>query len=340
MAPPKVLSVEIKEADVRTSAIQIMHTMQKIRTEMFAHTPENEQLSLSERISPERKNEYLHLAYRLGSCIDGLKEGDFTEELRSITEALNSNPNLFSYDPLLESSNNFNQEFISSLNRALIFLTQDDFRGLIDKHHLLNGIKYLGSKDDSLENRLICYDTILPLSQQCSSNSTSTSEQKLEFEVHNYHGLLEKIAMIKISEEGEKNLVWELQNHHTQGRYFLRELKEKIITEGVDITKMPLETNLIKPKNVLILQNLLECSPYKKLSTIIFADKKRYVITLISNYISPESIGSIYSKLESGKSRKECLAEIVRQTKSLHTHFSAFYNEQKIDDLSCFGRNK
>jgi len=82
---------------------------------------------------------------------------------------LDRNPALFAYDYLQDGFwRESEPEFTRSLDNIVISLEEDDFADLEDKHHLLNALKYLGSKDEELKKRLEIYDTILLKSSNIS----------------------------------------------------------------------------------------------------------------------------------------------------------------------------
>ena len=150
---PKVVVLELEDKDVEGDVISVLNSMETIRREEL----------VSNRIGDNKKNEYLHLAVRLASGIEALADEKTLGKMDFVVKQLDRNPALMAYDYLQDGFwRESEPEFTRSLDQLLIGLKQDSFSGLEDKHHLLNALKYLGSKDEELKKRLEIYDTILP----------------------------------------------------------------------------------------------------------------------------------------------------------------------------------
>ncbi|MFC1698218.1 hypothetical protein ACFL1H_07795 [Nanoarchaeota archaeon] len=154
---PPVISIELEEEDVQEDLNNILTAMEHLRQEQ-----------LQNNIIPEdRKEEYLHLAFRLSSAIEGLidvsTDINLINDMETVVKSLEENTALLNYDYLQNDYWNEEQpEFSKKLDSILIRLKQDDFTDLSEKHHIINGLKYLASKDEPLEKRLEIYDTITP----------------------------------------------------------------------------------------------------------------------------------------------------------------------------------
>ena len=148
------VDIEFSEGDVNGNMAKITEVMERLRREGQA----------TGELSYEKKNEYLHLAYRLASCIEALSDKEMVEKMNEVVKQFDKSSLFFAYD---FAQDNFwrenEQEFSKNLDRIVIGLAGDNFSGLEDKHHILNALKYLGSANEPLEKRLEVYDTILPV---------------------------------------------------------------------------------------------------------------------------------------------------------------------------------
>src|SRR3989344_5633272 len=179
----KVVVLELEDKDVEGDVISVLNSMETIRREEL----------VSNRIGDNKKNEYMHLAVRLASGIEALADEKTLEKMDFVVKQLDRNPALMAYDYLQDGFwRESEPEFTRSLDQLLIGLKGDSFSGLEDKHHLLNALKYLGSKDEELKKRLEIYDTILPF------NTPSMEQNRKLFE-----GELKRLRIESIQEQDE-----------------------------------------------------------------------------------------------------------------------------------------
>ena len=180
---PKAVILELEDKDVREDFLKVMSAMDRIRKERIS----------DREITREQKNEYLHLAVRLASGIEALADEKTLGKMDFVVKQLDRNPALFAYDYLQDGFwRESEPEFTRSLDNIVISLEEDDFADLEDKHHLLNALKYLGSKDEELKKRLEIYDTILPF------NTPSMEQNRKLFE-----GELKRLRIEGIQEQDE-----------------------------------------------------------------------------------------------------------------------------------------
>ncbi len=168
---PQVITIELEEKDVQQDIVTIINGMEAIRQEQIA----------DRNITEEKKNEYLHLTYRLASAIEGIAEEGLVKNIQKVVDAIEKNPELLCYDYLQDCFwKNAEPEFSFHLDKVLIKLKGDDFSGLQDKHHVVNALKYINSKEEPLEKRLNVYDTILPFNDHASDYNEKLFREELK----------------------------------------------------------------------------------------------------------------------------------------------------------------
>ncbi len=147
------LTIELKEQDLRNDLDAVMKAMSAIRKENLR----------KEKITPETKDEYLHLTYRLASLIERLSDKAMLSNMKTVADHVNKNPALLSYDYSQEEFwQEVEPEFSTSLDSIAIALRGDSFSDIREKHHVLNAIKFLGSADGTPEEKFETYEKILP----------------------------------------------------------------------------------------------------------------------------------------------------------------------------------
>jgi hypothetical protein len=162
--PPKTLDLVLEDTDVRKDMSVIMESMAKIRAEAIQDI----------EIPSAKKDEYLHLAYRLASGLKATLDDSRRQKLNVVASKLDKNPTLLAYDPAQDGHWKKTEcDFINTLDELLISFEGDSFASLDDKHHLLQAIKYLAA-GDSIEERQKIYDTILPFQGGVAPNSNSS----------------------------------------------------------------------------------------------------------------------------------------------------------------------
>lgn len=150
---PKNLTIDLEDNDLRKGLDSILESMSRIRNESITKS----------NIKDEQKDEYLHLAYRLASIMQETSDQATVKRVQEIVEDINNNPLLISYDPLQSPFwNRKNARFVDNLETILISIVGEDFNTIDDSHHILQAIKYLGSQNETPEERKRIYDTISP----------------------------------------------------------------------------------------------------------------------------------------------------------------------------------
>ncbi len=153
---PKTVVLELEDKDVEGDISKILKSMSEIRAETVTER----------KLSDAQRDEYLHLAYRLASGIEGLSDNGMFSKMQRITKILEKNNVLLSYDPM---QNGFwkkrEKEFVQTLDDLLFSIVKDDFETIETKHHVLQAVKYLAVKDSSFEERESIYNTILPFNK-------------------------------------------------------------------------------------------------------------------------------------------------------------------------------
>lgn len=162
---------EISEQE-EPSIVDILRGMEKKRIEQIEDFFPN-----------ESKNDYLSSAAQLSYMLESLTDSSLRKKIQRLIKFRDSKPELLFYD---HSEDDFwsltEKEFTKNLDELLIGLTGDDFNGLNHKHHLWNAIKYLGTEEWEVKDKLIVYDTILPFcnpdSEEVKQNLLSDLEMK------------------------------------------------------------------------------------------------------------------------------------------------------------------
>lgn len=152
------IQVQLQEEDVRKDLNSILEDMDKIRRESIAEG------------TPQKKNEYRALAYRLASCFKGLYKEEFQPRIKTIEESVSANGLLSSYDRLQApywSSLKEGKEFVMGLAElAIQFFQPQDFIKLFDKtaeYHLFQALNILAKKDASPVQKGLPLEAVLSL---------------------------------------------------------------------------------------------------------------------------------------------------------------------------------
>lgn len=194
---PAAMTIELGEQDLNNDFLSAIHSMGDIRHEQLTER----------KISDEDKNEYLHLAYRLASIIEGQIDKDLIKKMHGVVSKLNMNKALLSYDFLQDRFwREVEPDFTKKLDQTTIHLMGDEFQGLEDKHHIFNALKYLGSRDELLETRLAVYDTILPFNHNSTKNNKKLFEQQIKKTLKKVKGVEGLVVRVKDINDLEHNL--------------------------------------------------------------------------------------------------------------------------------------
>jgi len=144
------IALAVQERE-EASIVDILNDMEQIRNEQ-----------LNGPVSNASKNSYLSSAAQLSSILESLGDSKLSGKIKSLLKARDKNPELLFYDYSQESFwVEAKKEFTKDLDGLLIGLTGDDFNGLNHKHHLWNAIKYFGTEEWEIKDKLRVYDTIL-----------------------------------------------------------------------------------------------------------------------------------------------------------------------------------
>ncbi len=147
------VTIELTDKDVQVHIDSIVKSMEAIRQD-----------ALTERgFSQDQADDYVHLATRLASAMEGLANEQLGKKVRSQITIANSNPKLVLFDSLQSDYwGKKNKEFLRGLAQITVQFMGDDFRGLGDTHHFWNAIKYLGCVGLPSEQRSVVLSTIVP----------------------------------------------------------------------------------------------------------------------------------------------------------------------------------
>lgn len=137
--PPSFLDLELSDHDVARDIEKIIIAMDYIRTEK----------RLEQEINEDVDEEYLHLAFRLASGIQSIADSTIVNLLDVALDRVHEHPSLMGYDSSQDNLwGEYDPIFNECLDEVTIRILGDSFRGLQDKHHLFNALKYLSSDDE------------------------------------------------------------------------------------------------------------------------------------------------------------------------------------------------
>ncbi|MBI5065005.1 hypothetical protein HZA97_02105 [Candidatus Woesearchaeota archaeon] len=151
------------------------------------------------------------------------------------------------------------------------------------------------------------------------------SEGKKE---HNNHPLLEQLAQ-KVVEQ-ENNLVWSRENHHTQGKYFSKEL-----LQGIKLGEFQNQEYLERECGARTFYDLLQSGPYNKTTAIVCFKDERYALTLINeSELDFAALSKIFAQQKSCEEKINSVAEL---TQAHYIHLSQYKSNEKTKDLTFNG---
>lgn len=167
--PPSFLTLEIEEQDVYADLSSILQSMMQMRMQSVKE----------KKFSDEEKDEYLHLTYRFASGLEAIADDTMTDHLQKVAGSLDKNEELFLYDPLQDGywKQQGEKEFVSSLDELAVAVSRDDFHDLDVKHHILQAIKYLGTRNEPAEVKDKVFETIQPFHGGISVSKESLSKK-------------------------------------------------------------------------------------------------------------------------------------------------------------------
>ncbi len=151
---PKEIVIELEEEDVRKDLTSIIESMSSIRFEAINN----------KALSDERKEEYLHLTFRLASVMKSLATETMVNNLQFIATAMDNHEPLLFYDPVQDGYwQSTAPQFVAALERAVIHIMGDRCTSLDYKHHIAQAVKYLGAQSEEGARKDNIIGSISPL---------------------------------------------------------------------------------------------------------------------------------------------------------------------------------
>ncbi len=142
----------------------------------------------------------------------------------------------------------------------------------------------------------------------------------------NYHSNLEQIAAYSTGEKAEKNLVWSLDNHYTQGEEFEKSMKKSKLTGFLGYT------HLSREAGVMGFYNVSYAGPYRKISALICKPGERYALTYIKPEETPGKFEDINKIIASDKSFDAKIKTFFDYSQAEYLHISRFKDNEKEED--------
>ena len=136
---PNHINIDLEEKDIKRDLKDILNNMRKIRQEALKDN----------KFIPEVREEYLHLASRLGSIVNENEEQWVLDKIHSFS---NGEFNLEEFDTLQTANIQKNPKSFNTLQHASLLMLGDNYCNLDDSYHALQVIKYLNSGNGNLEN--------------------------------------------------------------------------------------------------------------------------------------------------------------------------------------------
>ncbi len=174
MNPPNIVDIELTPQEVHEDLVKVVESMNKIRFESINN----------KQVSEKQKEEYLHLTYRLASCIEAIASEEIVDLMQKSIDIMNTQKDLINYDPLQDGYWNKNEktkEFSQRLEVILMSLINEQFQFVEDKHHILQAIKYLAVRNGEEKDIEEVCGTILPF------------QKAIGFETQQKTGFFEKL---------------------------------------------------------------------------------------------------------------------------------------------------
>lgn len=143
MNPPKRINIRLNKADIKKDMRHALGVMSKLRKETL----------MNSRYSSEQREVYFHYVYNLSSQIDALMDDQMFSKLQPLTERLGASPIFSRYDPLQTCWKGKVPTFVSDLEYAALSVFREGFDETDHMYHLLQALKYIGTKEGSPEER-------------------------------------------------------------------------------------------------------------------------------------------------------------------------------------------
>ncbi len=128
--------------------------------------------------------------------------------------------------------------------------------------------------------------------------------------VHNHTKLLENLAAKEMPEKIEKNLIWSLENHHTQAQYFSEEMQLHGMKRGQAGFKR--EEYVSKDNNSWAMYDIHQTGQYKKISALICMPNNRFTLTYITKNWNDSDIEKISDRLAEKKTMRKKAEDIFQ----------------------------
>lgn len=139
MKPPRVVNLDLEETDLREDLRKVLDAMRRIRQEAIQ----------SRKYDVATREEYLHLASRLGSIIG---ESEDREILGKVEDLMGNEVDTTRYDRLQIATNRKHPQFAKNVQHASILLLGTDHSNPDDAYHVLQALNYLSSSPDERES--------------------------------------------------------------------------------------------------------------------------------------------------------------------------------------------
>ncbi len=184
------------------------------------------------------------------------------------------------------------------------------------------------SKEKSLKKKQKINALLFGIDKKIRKQENKVSEEKKE---HNNHPLLEQLAQKSV--EQENNLIWTRENHHTQGKYFSKEL-----LQGIKLGEFQNQEHLEREHGARTFYDILESGPYTKTTALICFQGNRYAMTLINE--SELDFTKLSKIFAAQKSCEEKITLLTELTQAHYIHLSQYKSNEKTNDLTFNGGMK
>jgi len=173
MDPPKRVKIKLSKSDIKRDMWHALAFMSKLRRDSL----------IDGEYTSEQQEAYLQHVYNLSSQIDILMDNPMFDKLQPLADRLGSRSVYSSYDPIQTYWKWKVPTFISELRDAALNVFREGFYETEQAYHLLQAVKYLGTKDISAEGRGAFHSTILPFQNPlprefCYGDKSSLKENK------------------------------------------------------------------------------------------------------------------------------------------------------------------
>ncbi len=310
--PPKKLSIELSDKEVKKNLTKILQEMQQIRQETFA----------SLETSTEQSENYLKLTGELASCVNALITNNKLEE--SVEELMTSvkkkNAQRF-YDPLQnEFWDETNPDFKEDLYTTAIKILGGNFTNEAQVYHTFQALKYLKLDNDKIK----VARTIKPVNILISKEAIQNSEV-IKFVLKNLGGIkltglgVEDICINdvrKLTEASKKlglvyidlqNEAWDFDEEQKKKSIFIKKGEETFARIQLSEEESDQHENYFKKFKECAQKNLgrVEANLAVRVSNVHSFGKK--FIEELDKLVTPKRKKKYRTRMDFGKSRRVCL---------------------------------